>query len=148
MLSELLDQVPQLCEYLPSSSVSVLPANSSALRQKVHHYVTKVSCSMTDQNIAVLVHGLPDTYPQHRSLHLTIRGPAAMFKFAHATLPLLENLNFSKSKLTGPAIQILSQGRWPRLKVLKLAGNRIANDGVSHHRMVLAVKYQPQQQPL
>ncbi len=72
MLSELLDHVPQLCEYLPSSSLSVLLATSSALRQKVHDYVTKISGSMTDQDIAVLVHGLPHKYPQLRSLHLTI----------------------------------------------------------------------------
>ncbi len=60
---------------------------------------------MNDQDIAILVRGLPDTFPQLMSLYLTIRGPAATFNFAHARLStLLVNLDLSKSKLVGPAI--------------------------------------------
>jgi hypothetical protein len=131
MLSQLLDHVPHFCEYLPSSSLSALSGTSPALRQKVHDYVTKISGSMNDQDIAILVRGLPDSFPQLRSLHLTIRGPAATFNFAHARLPLWENLNLSENELAGPAIGYLSQGRWPKLN---LASNMIANDGVSHLR--------------
>ena len=99
MLLELPDHVPQLCEYLRSSSLSALSGTSSALRQKVHGYVTRVSGSMTDQDIAGFVHGLPDKYPQLRSLYLTICGPAATFYFAHVRLPLLEVLNLSENEL-------------------------------------------------
>ena len=134
MLSELLDHVPQLLEHLPSSSLSVLLGTSSALRQKVHDYVSKVSGTMPAQDISVLVHGLPDTYPQLTSLQLTIHSAAAILKVAHARLPLLENLDLTNSNLTGAGIRILSQGRWPKLKTLNLAVNKIANDGVSHLR--------------
>ena len=136
MLSELLENVPQLWQHLPSSSLSVLLRTSSALRQKVHDYVSNISGTMTAQDTVVLVHGLPELYPQRTSLQLTILGPAAIPKFAHARLPLLENLDLSSSKLTGPAIWILSQGWWPKLKIINLAVNRIANDGISHLRTI------------
>ncbi len=135
MLPELLDHVPQLWEHLPSSSLSVLLGTSSALRQKVHDYVSKISGTMTAQDIAVFVRGLPKTYPQLTSLQLTIHGAAAISKFTHARLPtLLENLDLSENELAGPAIGYLSQGRWPKLKTLHLAVNKIANDGISHLR--------------
>ncbi len=54
MLSDLIDQVPQLLEYLPSDSLALVLGTSSALRQRIHNYATKIVSCTSDQDIAVL----------------------------------------------------------------------------------------------
>ena len=54
MLSDLIDHVPQLLEYLPSDSLAAILGTSSALHHKLHNHATKIIGHISDQDIAVL----------------------------------------------------------------------------------------------
>ena len=68
MLSDLIDHVPQLLEYLSSDSLAPILGTSSALRHIVHNHATKIIGHISDQDIAVLVKG-----PWPQVTHLSLK---------------------------------------------------------------------------
>ena len=150
MLSNLVDHVPQLLEYLLSDSLAAVLGTSSALRQKIHNHATKIidPGHLSDQDIAVLAKGF---WPQvthlslkcadflsganlsHLNRALAVTWTSLLWTdVARASLPRLECLDLSNSNLAGSAIAHLSQGRWLNLESLNLASSNISNSGIHH----------------